>query len=120
MAAHHLQLLERAVKRLPASADLGAPHPESSASPSWHVLNAHLDWALPTLLQMTANLHALSTPAVSRPCHSTALALQISREHRILLERQQNSQSLFDISGVCKVVSFEEGIKVPPTALSPA
>ena len=110
MAAHHLQLLERAVKRLPASADLGAPNPESSASPSWHVLNAHLDWALPTLLQMTANLHALSTPAVSCPCHSTALSLQISRGHPILLERQQSGQPTFSVPGFCKP---KEHIKVP-------
>ena len=110
MAAHHLQLLERAVKRLPASADLGAPHQESSASPAWHVLNAHLDWALPTLLQMTANLHALSSPAVRCPRQNTALSPQISTGHLLA------SQPSFNASGVCEVA---EDIKVPPTALSP-
>jgi len=66
LLCHHLQLLERAVKRLPGSAenDAGAANCMNQASPSWHVLNPHLEWILPTLLQMTANIHWLSTPQV--------------------------------------------------------
>ena len=65
MLCHHLQLLERAVKRLPASANSGAPDPMSPSSPSWHVLNPHLGWILPSILQLTLNLHYFSTPQVS-------------------------------------------------------
>jgi hypothetical protein len=69
MLCHHLQLLERAVKRLPASAENSSDNPLSQSSPSWHVLNPHLEWILPTLLQMTANIHWLSTPQVPFPLH---------------------------------------------------
>ena len=62
MAAHHLQLVERAVRRLPGSADTGAMNCMDPSSPAWHVLNPHLDWMLPSLLQIANNLHSLSTP----------------------------------------------------------
>lgn len=62
MLCHHLQLLERAVKRLPASADNGAPEAEKQSSAAWHVLNPHLAWILPSLLQLILSLHLLSTP----------------------------------------------------------
>ena len=62
MLCHHLQLLERAVKRLPGSADNGAPEPAEQSSPAWHVLNPHLAWILPSLLQLILSLHQLSTP----------------------------------------------------------
>lgn len=65
MHCHHLQLLERATKRLPASADNGAPDPMSQQSPSWHLLNPHLPWILPSLLQLVLNLHHLSSPQVA-------------------------------------------------------
>lgn len=64
MAAHHLQLLQRAAKRLPASAHGDTSGWMVTGSPAWHPLNPHLQWILPTLLQIASHFHALATPQV--------------------------------------------------------
>ena len=62
---HHLHLMERTVKRLPASSRLGETSSTvGPSSPSWHAVNVHLPWAMPVLLQLIQCLHTLWTPEV--------------------------------------------------------
>ena len=58
---HHVHVLSRAVKRMPACANLDTVE-EAPGAPGWHVLNRHVGWALPRLLQLTRCLHSVWSP----------------------------------------------------------
>jgi hypothetical protein len=60
---HHVHLLSRTLKRMPPCSSLVRAQPEPGA-PGWHVLNGHLGWMLPPLLQITCCLHSLYSQQV--------------------------------------------------------
>ncbi len=61
---HHVHMVSRTVKRMPACSSLTAAESVPGAA-GWHVLNSHLAWMLGPLLQMFRCLHSLYTPPVS-------------------------------------------------------
>lgn len=70
---HDLHRVEHAARRGPSSRALGA----ASANPAhagWHVLNGHLPWLLPPLLQLMRCLNAVWEPQVCGPCFGACLA----------------------------------------------
>lgn len=60
---HHVHLISRTLKRMPPCSALAAAD-SAPGSPGWHVLNRHLGWLLPLLLQITWCLHSLYSPQV--------------------------------------------------------
>ena len=60
---HDLHRVEHAARRGPCSRALGAASADP-AHPGWHVLNGHLPWLLPPLLQLMRCLNAVWEPQV--------------------------------------------------------
>lgn len=70
---HDLHRVEHAARRGPCSRALGAASADP-AHPGWHVLNAHLPWLLPPLLQLMRCLNAVWEPQVSARDFGAGLA----------------------------------------------
>jgi len=63
---HDLHRVEHAAKRGPCSRTLASSSADPR-QPGWHVLNAHLPWMLPALLQFTRCLNAVWEPQARGP-----------------------------------------------------
>ena len=81
IASHHLQVVVHAVRRLPASRNMEDADPQNPQSGSWHMLNQHLDWALPVLLQFVASMHSLYTPQVGAGLHCLQALCRVPALH---------------------------------------
>ena len=61
---HHIHMISRTVKRMPACSSLTNAESVPGAA-GWHVLNGHLAWMLGPLLQIVRCLHSIYSPQVS-------------------------------------------------------
>lgn len=55
---HHVHIIGRVLRRMPACSSL-AQAESAPGSPGWHVVDAHLQWLLPPLLQLTCCLRCV-------------------------------------------------------------
>ena len=55
---HHVHIIGRVLRRMPACSSLTQAE-SSPGSPGWHVVDAHLQWLLPSLMQLTCCLRCV-------------------------------------------------------------
>ena len=55
---HHVHIVGRVLRRMPACSSL-AQAESAPGSPGWHVVDAHLQWLLPALMQLTCCLRCV-------------------------------------------------------------
>ncbi len=55
---HHVHIIGRVLRRMPACSSL-AQAESAPGSPGWHVVDAHLQWLLPALMQLTCCLRCV-------------------------------------------------------------
>ena len=110
---HDLHRVEHAAKRGPCSRSLQAASSDWR-QPGYHVLNAHLAWLLPSLLQVMRCLNAVWEPQVC------AWALQANKllEHCRLLYMQVNARSCAQDASVFAAASFA-GISLASSVWKP-
>lgn len=60
---HHVHIIGRVLKRMPASSALTQAD-SAPGSPGWHVINVHLPWLQQPLLQLTCCLRYVWSPEV--------------------------------------------------------
>ncbi len=61
---HHVHIIGRVLRRMPACSSL-AQAESAPGSPGWHVVDAHLQWLLPALMQLTCCLRCVWSAEVS-------------------------------------------------------
>ncbi|KAK9833279.1 hypothetical protein WJX81_002345 [Elliptochloris bilobata] len=91
---HDLHRVEHAAKRGPCSRTLGAASADPR-QPGWHVLNGHLPWMLPPLLQLMRCLNAVWEPQGRAALAGAAVALDMGpREHAMYLRKRLGPEPL--------------------------
>ena len=86
---HHVHIIGRVLRRMPACSSL-AQAESAPGSPGWHVMDAHLQWLLPPLLQLTCCLcYVWSAEVILSACAVSLLqTIPSDRRTRLRMDRQ--------------------------------
>ncbi|KAK9829960.1 hypothetical protein WJX72_008872 [[Myrmecia] bisecta] len=85
---HQAHLVEKVTKRLPSSAAQPKGATANGGSTGWHALTAHLDWILPSLLQICRCIHALWTPQMRARLQPINSAFEMGPKERAVYLKQ--------------------------------